>query len=151
MRYIIDSTLFFTEFATSGAMFTTPSVIAELRDLRSKGRYETLLAGGLTVCPPSFENRKRVTDAAARTGDIGRLSETDTDLLTLALDLDGTLITDDFAVQNVAHALDISVQPVRQRRAKRRTWKFRCTGCRQYADGPGDCPVCGAQIKRTIK
>ena len=54
-----------------------------------------------------------------------------------------TLVTDDFAVQNVAHRLEIAVQPIRQRKAKARTWKYRCTGCGRYFDHPGICDYCG--------
>lgn len=151
MRSILDTSLFFIEFPLSGEIFTTSSVVAELRDLRSKCRYESLVTQGLQVLSCSASSRARVQEAALGTGDAERLSATDTDLLALALDLSGTLLSDDFAVQNVAHALAVPVQPIQQRLAKRRTWKYRCVGCRRPSAGPGECPVCGSQIKRTIK
>lgn len=151
MRSVLDTSLFFIEYPVSGELFTTTSVVAELVDLRSKCRYEALLAMGLSVQEPSNESRERVVAAASRIGDAEVLSATDTDLLALALDCGGTLLTDDFAVQNVALALSIPVRPVMKRGAKKRVWKFRCTGCGRFARGPGDCPICGSQIKRTIK
>jgi UPF0271 protein len=151
MRAVIDTSLFFIEFPIPGEMYTPPSVIDELVDLRSKCRYETLLASGLLVVPPTKESSGRVSDAAEKTGDADRISDTDRDILALALDLSATIYTDDFAVHNVAHELGIATQPIQQRRAKKRAWKFCCTGCRRFYRASGECPVCGSPIKRTIK
>jgi UPF0271 protein len=151
MRLVLDTSLFFIEYPLAGELFTTPSVVAELVDLGSKCRYETLLAQGLQVSSPPQETLGRVQEAARRVGDLERLSTTDSDILALALDLNGTILSDDFAVQNVAHELAVPVRPVKQRRAKKRVWKFRCSGCGRFSKEPGDCPVCGSQIKRTIK
>ena len=151
MRSVLDTSLFFIEYPLTGELFTTPSVVTELVDLRSKCRYETLLAQGLAVLEPSDDSRAIVRDAARRVGDAERLSATDGDLLALALDTGSILITDDFSIQNVAHALSVPVRPVQQREAKKRVWKFRCTGCGRFFREPGECRVCGSQIKRTIK
>ena len=151
MKSVLDTSLFFIEYPLTGELFTTPSVIAELKDLRSKCRYETLLATGLRVQEASIESLEKVRDAAVVVGDAGRLSETDAGILALALDIGGTLFSDDFAVQNVALALGIPVQPALQRKAKKRIWRFRCPGCGHTAEKEGGCPVCGSQIKRTIK
>ena len=151
MKSVLDTSLFFIEYPLTGELYTTPGVVAELKDLRSKCRYETLLASGLHVHEGSSESLKRVFDAAESVGDAQRLSETDAGVLALALDIGGTLLSDDFAVQNVALALGITVQPVLQRTAKKRIWKFRCSGCGRAAETGGECPVCGSQIKRTIK
>jgi UPF0271 protein len=151
MKAVIDTSLFFIEYPISGELFTTPSVIEELVDLRSKCRYETLLAAGLQVIEPTQAGKRRVSDAAQQTGDADRISATDRDLLALALDLNATIFSDDFAVHNVAHTLGIMVHPVLQRHAKKRIWKFRCNGCRRLYLASGVCPVCGSPIKRTIK
>jgi UPF0271 protein len=79
------------------------------------------------------------------------LSPADRDILALALELGAVLITDDFAVQNVAHRLGIATRSIRQRPARAIRWRYRCSGCGRYWQEPGDCPVCGAQIKRKIK
>jgi len=151
MKAVIDTSLFFIEYPIPGEMYTPPSVIDELVDLRSKCRYETLLASGLLVIPPTKESSGRVFDAAQKTGDTDRISATDRDIVALALDLCATIYSDDFAVHNVAHELGIATHPIQQRRAKKRVWKFRCTGCRQFYRASGECPVCGSPIKRTIK
>lgn len=151
MNIVLDTSFFFTEFPVTGDLITTPAVISELVDLRSKCRCEALLAQGLRIREPSPESLDRIQLTARSVGDSGALSATDAGILALALDVGGILLTDDFAIQNVALALGIPVQSMLQRRAKRRIWKFRCPGCGKRAEEPGICPVCGSQIKRTIK
>jgi UPF0271 protein len=85
------------------------------------------------------------------TRDSGVISDTDRELLALALDLEAVLYTDDFAIQNVATALGVQTHPITQRKAKRVFWKYRCSGCGKYYDHDGECPVCGAAIKRKLK
>jgi endoribonuclease Nob1 len=148
---VLDTSLFFTEYPLSGDMYTTPSVIDELVDLRSKCRYETLLAQGLQVQAPTLLNVKQVQKASKKTGDAEKISATDCDILALALDLGATAFTDDFAVQNVACEIGVLTHPIQQRSAKKRIWKFRCRGCGRFSHAPGECPVCGSPIKRTIK
>jgi endoribonuclease Nob1 len=151
MISILDSSVFFSDFPVEFPAYTTHSVVAELIDLRSKCRYEVFLASGLVVRQPGQELLGRVNEAAGRTGDVSVLSQTDFDLLSLALELNGTIVTDDFAVQNVARKLSISILPIHQRSARARVWKFRCSGCGRYFPKTGECPVCGSLIKRKLK
>jgi UPF0271 protein len=151
MSTVLDTSLFFIEYPLSGDLFTTPSVVEELVDLRSKGRFESLLVSGLKVTSPSAGGSEQVKRAAEKTGDSDKLSVTDRDILALALDLGATLYSDDFAIHNVAHELGVTIAPVQQRSAKKRVWKFRCAGCKRFFRAPGECPVCGSLIKRTIK
>jgi len=151
MNYVLDSTVFFTDYPVSGECFTTPSVVAELKDLKSKCRFDLLVEAGLTVCSPEAAELGRVRAAAERSGDKAVISATDCDLLALAGQLSATLVTDDFAVQNVAAGLGISVRPIQQRAAKAIHWKYRCSGCGRYFATDGECPVCGAIIKRKLK
>ncbi|MEI6292408.1 MAG: nucleotide-binding protein [Methanomicrobiales archaeon] len=151
MIYILDSSVFFSDFPVEFPAYTTHSVVAELIDLRSKCRYEVFLASGLIVRQPGQEFLGRVNEAAGRTGDVSVLSPTDFDLLSLALEFNGTIVTDDFAVQNVARKLGISIMPIHQRSARERVWKFRCSGCGRYFPKTGECPVCGSLIKRKLK
>jgi len=146
---VLDASAFFGEMPLEGVLLTTPSVVEELRDLRSRGRLEALLASGLRVEAPGKGSLLRVEEAATRTGDTGVLSPTDRDLLALALEQEGTVVTDDFALQNTARDLGIPVAPILQRRARKVRWRFRCPGCGATADAPGSCPVCGAKRERS--
>lgn len=149
MIRVLDASAFFAEVPLEGVLLTTPSVVGELRDIRAKGRLESLLAAGLRVEEPGHTSLLRVEEAAGRTGDKGVLSPSDRDLLALALEREGTVVTDDFAVQNTARELGIPVQGILQRRARRIRWRFRCPGCGATAPGPGSCPVCGSMRERS--
>jgi len=151
MRYALDSSFFFSELVLSGELYTTPTVVEEISDVHSRCRLEALLAGGLTVTAPSGEGEKRVATAATETGDIGRLSLADADLLALSLDLGATVVSDDYAVQNVALSLGIEVRGILRPKARRRRWRFRCPGCNRRYPLAGTCPACGSPLKRTLK
>jgi UPF0271 protein len=151
MRKVLDASAFFIDLHLAGPLFTTASVVDELKDFAAKCRFDTYVAAGLTVAEPPADARARVVRAAEISGDAGVISETDTGILALALDRQATLVTDDFAVQNVAHRLGIAVQPILQRKAKSRTWKYRCSGCGRSLDHPGICEYCGAEIRRKLK
>ena len=151
MHAVLDTGFFFGDFPLEGEPYTTPSVIEELKDIRSKGILEKWYARGLQVQLPTEAGRKKVSAAAATTKDLPVISETDRDILALALDLGAELHTDDFAVQNVALALGVKTVPILQRKARRVQWKYRCSGCGRYAEHDGECPVCGAAIKRKLK
>ena len=151
MRRVLDATAFFLEMPLEGELYTSPLVVTELADTRSRCRFEALTAAGMQVVSPGGESLHKVEEASSLSGDAGVLSPADRELLALALEISGEVLSDDFALQNVAHHLGIPVVALQQRRAKKRTWKFRCPGCGRYCDGPEECPVCGAIPKRTIK
>ncbi|WP_332449874.1 NOB1 family endonuclease [Methanoculleus sp.] len=151
MTLVLDASVFFAEVPLEGPMATTPSVVGELADLHAKCRFEVLLATGLSVREPRREDLARVDEAAVRTGDAGVLSVTDREILALALELSAVLVTDDFAVQNVAHRLGIETRSIRQRQARPIRWRYRCSGCGRYWREPGDCRVCGAPVRRKLK
>ncbi len=145
MRYILDASFFFGDYPFSGEFATTPEVIDELKDATSRMRYEVMQSKGLTVCDPDTESTDRVKDTANKSGDARVLSKTDISVIALGLSLEGTVVSDDFAVQNVCRHLKIPVQTMMQRKAKRRVWKSICSGCgAEIPDGETDCPVCGS-------
>jgi endoribonuclease Nob1 len=151
MKSILDASVFFSECPMEGELFTTPSVCDELKDIRSKGKFEIMCAEGLRVMSPGPESLKKVMAAAKKTRDAGVISATDSELLALALETGATLYTDDFAIQNVASILGVQIHPIIQRKAKRVHWKYRCSGCGRYFDHDGECLICGAAIKRKLK
>src|SRR5215472_11504599 len=98
----------------------------------------------------------KVKTTAAKTGDIGALSQTDLSLLALGLDLshaDGgvNLVSDDFAIRNVAEVLSIPLAPTSIKGEwKSITWKIVCRGCGKSYTNPKltVCPVCGTTLVR---
>jgi len=151
VKLVLDASAFFLDLSLSGEIYSAPAVVAELRDLRAKCRFDLLEQQGLRVIQPGDQSLSEVKSAARRTGDQGVLSPADEEVLALALDIGGDICTDDFALQNVAKELGIAVHPIQQRRAFRVQWKYRCAGCGRYYKEPGECLVCGAQIKRKLK
>ena len=151
MKAVLDASVFFSELSLEGELFTTPSVCDELLDIRAKGNFEKLCAVGLTVRSPDVATRREVDRAAEKSRDAGVISETDRDLLALARELGAPLYTDDFAIQNVAAVLGVETRPILQRKARQVRWKYRCAGCGRYYSHDGECPVCGAAIKRKLK
>jgi len=150
-KRVLDATAFFLDIPLEGELFTTPAVVGEIVDARSKCRLEALSAAGLVVTSPCASSLQIIGKAASVTGDESVLSRADREVLALALDTGAEVVTDDFAIQNVAHHLGIPVVPLQQRKARKRKWKFRCPGCGRLAEGPGECPVCGSGLKRTLK
>jgi UPF0271 protein len=146
---VLDASAFIRDSEPEGRIATVPEVREELAD-DSGYRFEALAGGGMTVHVPDEPALARVRDAARASGDHDELSETDRRLLATALELDATLVTDDYAVQNVAARLDVPVEPVeRDAIAEERSWQFQCQGCgRTFDEDPGRCPVCGSDCSR---
>ncbi|MCL7415500.1 MAG: DNA-binding protein [ANME-2 cluster archaeon] len=152
--YVIDTSGFIVgvEF-THGKMITVPGVVDEIIDSTSRLRFELMHDAGLRVEPPLGTFRDIIASAAESTGDATVLSETDIDVLAKALELaQGSqviLITDDYAIQNVASKLSIEYRPAGSSGiAKEVVWEMKCTGCGAVVTSGSDCPVCGSSIRR---
>ena len=147
---VLDSSFFFLDIPIAGTKFAVPpSVVAEMKDLRSKSKLDAMLEDGrLFVSEAAPATRKRVIAASKKSGDYGVISDTDCDVVALALEIGGIVVTDDFALSNTAQTLGLTVIPVQMRKAKKRQWKYRCTGCLKLCDAPGVCDVCGSEIIR---
>lgn len=147
-RVVLDASVFFTDLPVGGEIYTTPAVLSEIKTQAAKMRLALLEEQGLRIHAPGPAAAAEVAAAAQKSGDVTVLSETDSGILALARELDAAVMTDDFAVQNTAQRLGVPVIPILQRRARKRTWKYRCTGCGRYWSAPGECQVCGAEIRR---
>jgi UPF0271 protein len=147
--YVLDASAFIHGYDPDGETATVPAVRSELED-ESAYRYDALEGGGMYVHVPDDATRDRVRRAAAETGDREALSGTDADLLAAAVELDATLVTDDYAMQNVADRLGVAVEAVaREGIDERRDWTFQCRGCgREFDEDRDRCPVCGSDLTR---
>jgi endoribonuclease Nob1 len=151
MKMVLDSSVFFGDHRCDGELFTAWSVAEELKDLASKVRFDLLRESGLEVLDPETAYVTRAREASVAAGEEEALSRADTDVLALAVQLGAAVVTDDYALQNVARKLGVTVIPLRQKGTSGIRWKYRCTGCGRYHKGPGECPVCGSPVKRRIK
>ena len=150
--YIADSSVFILGMPLppppQNRTITTPDVLRELKDMQSKMALEAAVDQGMRIEPPLPHLVSKVCDHARATGDIARLSETDIGLLAKTLEYDGSLCTDDYAIQNVAESLGIKTEPIAQEQIRETfEWGMRCTGCgRRFESGDQTCPVCGSRL-----
>ncbi len=152
--YVIDTSGFIVGIKVSPtSIVTVPGVVDEIIDKSTKLRFDLLHDAGLIVDIPDGEYKDTVRSASISTGDDSVLSNTDIDILAKALELskrsDVILITDDYAVQNVAAILDIKYQAAATSGIKKKIrWELRCTGCGSVARSGTECPICASKIKR---
>lgn len=114
------------------------------------GSYIDTISTEILVYNAKESSRKHVIDEAAKTGDIAVLSETDIAVLATAYELRAGIITDDYAIQNVAHFLKIpyegsDLKPI----GSMVRWAFKCTGCGKiYQSTRENCEICGHGLRR---
>lgn len=146
--YVLDSSVFIYYLRISDAIYTVPEVIHELKSEKAKIVLNILIEEGLRIESPNSEAVEIVTEKSKSTGDYAKLSSTDIQLLAKALELNAILVTDDYAIQNVAAHLAIKTQGILQTQIRKvLTWKRRCTGCGRFYEKETVCPVCGCEIR----
>jgi UPF0271 protein len=121
-------------------------------------RFKTAVENGkLKVKAPSKKFLNRVEASAITVGDSFFLSETDMQILALALELSATgytpqIVTDDYSIQNVATQMGIEFVSLATFGIRRLLkWVRYCPACRR--EYPADynstkCAVCGTPLKR---
>ena len=145
---VLDSSAFFSmDGLPQEGHVCPPGVIRELE--RYKDPRLELWGDMINVMDCSQGSLNKVREAAARTGDIGRLSPVDLTVLALAVDVGGTIWSDDYSIQNVASVMGIGFRAVGMKGIKKTfRWKYRCVGCgKRYNESMPDCPICGSQLK----
>ncbi len=138
---------------------TAPKVEEEIRtNSMTWVRFKTAVENGkLTVRTPSEECLKLVESSAISVGDTFFLSETDKQLLAVALQLKVSgripqIITDDYSIQNVATKLGIEHSSLATYGIRRLLeWVRYCPAC--HKEYPADyastkCEICGTELKR---
>ena len=152
---ILDTSAILSGKFFSGAMATTPKVIDEFKTGGHSWRLlQYLRESGLkTMQPPSYAIEE-VKKAAEKTGDIASLSPADIEVLALAFHLkDSILLTDDYAMQNVAKELEIKWKGILEEGIKEKIyWMHRCASCGRFFKKKHEtCPFCGGKVKKVRK
>lgn len=147
--YVLDSAAFINEYHTQERTATIPMVREELED-ESAYRFDAMEGSGMYIHIPDDGAVERVRRAAKETGDLEELSDTDIRLIAATFELDGTLVTDDYAMQNVAERLNVTVEVIaREGISEQRDWSFQCQGCgREFDEHHDRCPICGTELAR---
>jgi UPF0271 protein len=159
--YIFDTSAFIMGLHPSTLdqkTLTTPEVVSELGGERFNEKYSaTLYTRKLEVTSPAENYLILVEEASSASGDRMKLSKADTSILALALELRAhgskpTIVSDDFAVQNVAEQLDLNYIHLSSFSIKTHIkWIWYCPGCRRPLPKGfrGElCPTCGTKVKR---
>ncbi len=133
-------------------IYTTPSVISEIRNKWSTEMINALVSSGLVkVTKPSNESINKVKSVHKKLGGKG-ITETDLEIVALALELDraSTIVfTNDYAVQNILAFFGIKFASIGLRGIKE-IWKWlkRCPVCKiYYSYEKNYCEVCGTELK----
>ncbi|AZH24367.1 NOB1 family endonuclease [Haloplanus aerogenes] len=147
--HVLDSSAFIHEYHTSDKMASVPAVEEELED-ESAYRFDAMEGAGMHIHIPADNTVETIERAAVETGDGEELSDTDVRLIAAAFELDGTLVTDDYAMQNVAEHLGVVVEAIaRDGITEQRDWRFQCQGCgREFDEHRDRCPICGSDLSR---
>ena len=122
-----------------------------------KGSYSLLEvlveADNLRIVDPDEKYANEVYSVTIQSGDYSKLSKADISVLALAYQLGKTLISDDFAVENTAKLLGISIMPLVTKGIKHiRKWISFCGTCgKGYSPNITECSICGNRLKRRSK
>jgi len=102
---------------------------------------------------PKNEYIEKVRKIAERTGDIHRLSETDIEVIALALEHNGIVVTNDLSIQNVCEELNIRYMSYLSKDIEKVfEWEIVCKSCGRVLDKKYDkCPFCGGNVGFRIK
>jgi UPF0271 protein len=157
---VLDTSAFlagYDPFTQTDEQVTAPKVEEEiLRNNMIKLRFQTAVESGkVKIIAPAKDTAAK--DQAAKVGDSYKLSETDMQLLSLALELKQQgytpqIVTDDYSIQNVAKQLGIEFCALATFGIKRQLeWVRYCPACfKQYPAETKfkECQVCGTELKR---
>lgn len=124
-----------------------PGVVTELK--KYKDPRLDLWGDLLKVSDCTETSISKVKEAARRSGDLGRLSPVDITVLALAVDVGGTVLTDDYSIQNTARIMGIPYRAVGQNGIKKvEKWNYRCIGCgKWFKEKSEECPICGSPMR----
>ena len=150
---VLDSSAFYAgiPFSSNESSYITPLVYNEIEHIkRDHDAVQILIeTKRLTVSEPEQEFIIAVKTAAKKSGDFPNISQEDISTIALSLQLKAELVTDDFAVSNVAKNLNIKVIPVMTNGIKNIiTWIYYCPGCKRNFSKTMECPNCGNMLKR---
>ncbi|MBR7152193.1 MAG: nucleic acid-binding protein [Candidatus Methanomethylophilaceae archaeon] len=145
---ILDSSAFFSMDNLPDEEHACPPGV--IRELENHEDPRLALWGDMVRVSDCTEaSLEKVRAAATKSGDSNRLSPTDMTVIALAIDLNGTIWTDDYSIQNVASILGIPYRAVGMAGIKKVVkWNYQCMGCKKwYKEKQPDCPICGSQMK----
>jgi len=164
MIYVLDASalIFDSLLASSAFSYTTEEVIEEIsKGELARTKIEVYLTQGkIRIMAPPKEYLSKVTSVTINTADLSILSKADLSIIALALylkdlsDDEIILVSDDYAVQNVAVTLGIKFKSLTVKGiVKKINWMIYCPACGKTfkETARSICPICGHHLKRKPK
>ena len=150
---MLDSSAFYAgiPFSSNEPSYITSLVYNEIEHIKKDHDAIQILieTKRLTINEPEDRFVTSTIDAAKKSGDFSNLSDEDISTIALSLQLNADLVTDDFAVSNVAKSINIKVIPVMTNGIKNVViWKYYCPGCKTDFSKLTECRRCGNKLKR---
>ena len=152
---VLDATAFYAgiPFASNDSFMTTSIVYEEIQHIKAKqGALEMLQqTNRLQIRDPTEKSIISVTNASIKTGDHSTISKQDISIVALALENNIELITDDFAVTNVAKQLKIKTSSLMTKGISTvGKWISYCSICGKEFSKHKECPICGNKLNRKL-
>lgn len=152
---ILDASAFYAgvPFRSSEDCFTTSLVYDEIKHIKKNhDALGTLLeTNRLKIREPDSESTRRAIQASKETGDFPQLSKQDISIIALCIETEGQIISDDFAISNVAKNLGLKILPIMTNGiADVGKWVHYCPGCKTNHSRGTACPACGTPLKRKL-
>ena len=152
---ILDASAFYAgvPFRSLDDYYTTPLAYDEIKHIKKNhGVLETLLeTNRLKIREPKKESTESAIKAAKDTGDFPQLSEQDISIIALCIEMNGEIISDDFAISNVVKNIGLKISPIMTQGIKDvGKWIHYCPGCRTNHINKKECPICGTPLKRKL-
>ena len=152
---VLDATAFYAgmPFTSSDSFMTTSAVYEEIQHIKAKTSALEILqqTNRLEIRDPSNEIINIVKDVSMKTGDHITISKQDITIIALALENKIELITDDFAVTNVARQLKIQTSSLMtQGITTVGKWISYCSMCGKEFSKEKECPMCGSKLNRKL-
>lgn len=157
--YILDASGLINGFYSKDSLnLMTSSTVNEIKDINTEILLNNcIIEGFIKIEDVDYSNDDEIKEVLIDSGDFTRLSETDKDIVALALkhvrDGDDVItVTDDYSMQNTLKLLNLKFKSVRTKGIKNTIqWKKICKGCRK--EYPSDtsleeCDICGSPIIR---
>lgn len=157
--YILDASGLINGFYSKDSLnLMTSSTVNEIKDINTEILLNNCIEEGfIKIEDVDYSEDSEIKEVLIDSGDFTRLSETDKDIVALALKHkyegdDVITVTDDYSMQNTLKLLNLKFKSVRTKGIKKTIqWKKICKGCRK--EYPSDtlleeCDICGSPIIR---
>ena len=150
---VLDASAFYAgiPFASQEKSYTTSLVFDEIKHIKKNHDALNVLVETkrLEIINPEKNYITKILAKAREVGDFQNLSKVDISVIALCVQMDGELITDDYAISNTAKQLNLKVIPIMTKGIiEIKNWVYFCPGCEKIFSKISRCPICGSNLSR---